>query len=48
MGPLQVWPMVYILYISINLSIIMKQYGGSKNVTYTQQTTDKKVNTEPL
>ena len=26
MGPLQVWPMVYILYISINLSIIMKQY----------------------
>ena len=22
--------------------------GGSKNVTYRQQTTDKKVNTEPL
>ena len=29
MGPLQVWPMVYILYISINLSSIMKQYGGN-------------------
>ena len=28
-GPLQVWPMVYILYICINLSIIMKQYGGN-------------------
>ena len=29
MGPLQVWPIVYILYISINLSSIMKQYGGN-------------------
>ena len=26
-GPLQVWAMVYILYIGINLAIIMKQYG---------------------
>ena len=30
-GPLQVWPMVYILYIGINLGIIMKQYGDRKN-----------------
>ena len=43
-GPLQVWPMVYTLYIVINLTITR----GSKNVTYRQQTTDKKVNTEPL
>ena len=28
-GPLQVWPMVYILYIGINLAIIMKQYGAN-------------------
>ena len=28
-GPLQIWPMVYILYIAINLAIIMKQYGAN-------------------
>merc|ERR1712115_468249 len=28
-GPLQVWPMVYKLYIGINLAIIMKQYGAN-------------------
>ena len=30
-GPLQVWPMVYILYIGINLASIIKQYGDRKN-----------------
>ena len=25
----KVWPMVYILYIGINLAIIMKQYGAN-------------------
>ena len=30
-GPLQIWPMVYILYIGINLAIIIKQYGDRKN-----------------
>ena len=29
-GPLQFWPMVYILYIGINHAIIMKQYVGNK------------------
>ena len=28
-GPLQVWPMVYIFYIGINIAIIMKQYGAN-------------------
>ena len=30
-GPLQIWPMKYILYIGINLAIIIKQYGDRKN-----------------
>ena len=32
-GPLQVRPMVYTLYIGINLTIIMKQYGDRQTDT---------------